>query len=72
MHCGCLEDNEDQQQHDVSCIMNTDPMSPVLQFFSGCTQLKGKYLQTFKLLLTLVNKPVEGLIPISSFVIEPS
>ena len=64
--------NEDEQQHDVSCIMNNDPMSPVLQFFAGYTQLKGKYQKTLKLLLTLANKPVEIYNSNCKFVIEPS
>ena len=64
--------NEDEQQHNVSCIISIDPMSSVLQFFSGCTQLKGKYQKTFKLLLTLVNKPVDYVTPIASLSLNPS
>ena len=65
------ETNEDEQHHDISCIMNNDPMSPTLQFFAGCTQLKGKYLKTLKLLLTLVNKPVDGMQPMTSLSLNP-
>ena len=63
--------NEDEQQHNVSFIMNIDPMSPVLQFFAGYTQLKGKYQKTLKLLLTLANKPVDFLRPITSLSLNP-
>ena len=63
--------NEDEQHHDVSCIMNDDPMSPTLQFFAGCTQLEGKYQKTVELLLTLANKPVNFLNPIASLSLNP-
>ena len=65
------ETNEDKQLHDVSCIMNNDPMSPVLQFFAGCTQLKGKNQKTLNFLSTLTNKPVDILRPITSLSLNP-
>ena len=66
-----MSETKGEQEHDVKRIMNNDPMSLVLQFFAGCTQLKGKYEKALKLLLRLANKPVEALTPIARLAENP-
>ena len=63
--------DEDKQENYVSLLLNSDPMSPGLQFFAGRTQLKGNSHKTLKLLLKEANKPTPAYFPVSQLAMNP-
>ena len=63
--------DEDEQVRYVSLLLSSDSMSPVLQFFAGCTQLKGKSHKALKLLINKSNIPIHAIFPISQLAVNP-
>ena len=63
--------DEEEQMRYVSLLLSSDPMSPILQFFAGCTQLNGKSHKTLKLLVKEANIPFLSSLPVTHLALNP-